>query len=143
MERGREPGLTLAQSGQQVPLRTWAEEILGACLQVAKVIDAVCGGDDHAAAVAEQQRKVERPELTPSARVLAAMRDQGVPFFRFALTQSETQQRWFAERPLPAERNSELISLSEQSLRDQAQIESSETESFDSYLKRYIELPAA
>lgn len=143
VERGREPGLTLAQSGQQVPLRTWAEDILGACMQVANVIDAVCGDDDHAAAVAEQQRKVERPELTPSAKVLAAMRDQGVPFFRFALTQSETQQRWFAERPLPAERNGELVSLSEQSLRDQAQIESSETESFDSYLKRYIELPAA
>ena len=143
VERGREPGLTLARDGKQVPLRTWAEEILRSCMEVAKVIDAVAGSDDHAAAVAEQQRKVEEPELTPSARVLAAMRDQGEPFFRFALDQSATQQRWFAERPLPAERHRELTALGDQSLRAQAQIEQSETERFDSYLRRYIELPGA
>ena len=140
---GREPDLTLTANGAPVRLRAWADDILCACEQVADVLDAVAEGDHHADAVAQQRRKVERPELTPSARLLAVMREQQTPFFRFALEQSEAHRHWFAERPLSAKRAGELAALSDQSQAAQAQLENSETEDFDSYLKRYIQLPEA
>ena len=143
VERGRQPDLTLAANSAQVRLRTWADDILGGCSQVADAIDAAAGSDDHAAAVAQQRRKVERPGRTPSGRVLAAMRDQRAPFFRFALNQSATHRRWFATRPLPAPRSSELATISEQSRTAQARLENAEAEDFDSYLARYLKLPAA
>ena len=124
-------------------MRTWADDILGGCSQVADAIDAAAGSDDHAVAVAQQRRKVERPGRTPSVRVLAAMRDQRAPFFRFALNQSATHRRWFATRPLPAPRSSELATISEQSRTAQARLENAEADDFDSYLTRYLKLPAA
>ena len=58
VERGREPGLTLATENGGVPAARWASELLQHCAQVAVEIDAVTGNDDHASAVAEQRRKV-------------------------------------------------------------------------------------
>ena len=140
---GRQPQLTLAAGTDQVSLDTWAEEILSGCAAVADAIDAVAEGGEHVEAVAQQRQKVKQPQYTPSARVLAAMREQQLSFFRFALQQSAEHCRWFLARPLPPERERELAEISAQSKAGQARIEQAETEDFDSYLKRFLELPAA
>ena len=139
VERGRLAGLTLASAAGEVPLATWAEDILEDCARVAQTIDAAAGNDLHGSAVALQRRKVANPELTPSARILAALRGQA-PFFHFALQQSAAHQRWFAQAPLCAGRRAELEAISERSLYTQAQVESADAEDFDAYLQRYMQL---
>ena len=141
VERGRLAGLTLASGTGTVPLAAWAEDVLDACERVAEIMDAAAGNDLHSAAVALQRRKVADAELTPSARILAAMRGRA-PFFRFALQQSAAHQRRFAEHPLAAGRRAELEAVSAQSLRDQEQAESADAEDFDAYLQRYMQLAA-
>lgn len=140
VERGREPGLSLATGDGERFLREWADELLRRCERVAGEIDASTGGSEHRAAVSMQKAKVEDPALTPSARILAAMREHDVPFFRFALARSAGHRDWFAARPLATERTSELNAASERSLADQRRLEATDSESFDAYLRRFLRL---
>ena len=140
VERGREPGISLATGDGERGLRGWANELLRRCRLVAGEIDAVAGNGDHSAAVSLQQEKVEEPMLAPSARILAAMSRRSVPFFRFALEHSAEHRGWFAARPLGAERAAELSAASEQSLAEQRRLEAADSESFDEYLGRFLRL---
>ena len=140
VERGREPGLRLNDGGRGVPLVTWAGRLLGQCARVANEIDAVTGAADHAEAVDHQRRKVAEPESTPSARVLNALRRQRVPFFRFAMNQSAAHRGYFEARPLGPQRHKELTAMSEESLAAQARMEAGDRETFEAYLRRFLEL---
>ncbi|MCY3839449.1 MAG: glutamate--cysteine ligase [Gammaproteobacteria bacterium] len=140
VERGREPGLELTDGGVGVPLVAWAGRLLDQCVRVAHEVDAATGVANHVEAVELQRRKVDEPELTPSARVLNALRQQRVPFFRFAMNQSAAHRGHFEERPLSPERHKELTAMSEESLAAQARMEASDRETFEAYLKRFLEL---
>ena len=140
VERGREPGLQLDHGGVHLPLATWAGRLLDECARVAEEIDAVTGRAHHVDAVDLQRRKVLEPELTPSARVLNALRQQRVPFFRFAMNQSAAHRGYFEERPLGTERMKELTAMSAESLAVQARVEGGDRETFEEYLERFLEL---
>ncbi|MYJ74967.1 MAG: glutamate--cysteine ligase, partial [Gammaproteobacteria bacterium] len=140
VERGREPGLTLADGGAGVPMATWAGQLLTECARVASEIDAVTGNAAHMDSVERQRAKIAEPDLTPSARVLNALRQQRVPFFRFAMNQSAAHRGYFEERPLRPERQKELTAMSEESLAAQVRIENADRETFDQYLKRFLAL---
>ena len=140
VERGREPGLELIDGGVGVPLASWAGRLLDQCVRVAEEVDAVTGIANHAEAVDLQRRKVAEPELTPSARVLNALRQQRVPFFRFAMNQSAAHRGYFEEHPLSPERHKQFTAMSEESLAAQARMEAGDRETFEAYLKRFLEL---
>ena len=140
VERGREPGLTLAAENGPVPAARWGSELLDQCALVAVEIDAVTGNDDHAAAVAAQRRKILTPSATPSARVLASLRELELPFARFAMQRSIAHRDGFAEPPLAEERLAELAATSEASLAEQARLEAADSVPFDAYLARFLEL---
>lgn len=140
VERGREPGLTLAAGNERVSAVRWASELLDHCAEVAVEIDAVTGNGDHAAAVAEQRRKVLEPSATPSARVLSSLRELKLPFARFAMQRSSAHRAAFTESPLTVERLAELTVMSESSLAEQARLEAADSLPFDEYLARYLRL---
>lgn len=140
VERGREPGIELIEGGTRVPLARWAGQLLDQCSRIADEMDAAAGARDHADTVDRQRRKVVEPDLTPSARVLHALRQQRVPFFRFAMNQSAAHRDYFEERPLDPERQREFITLREESLAAQAKMEDAHRETFDQYLKRFLAL---
>ena len=140
VERGREPGLTLAADTGPVPVVRWASDLLDQCAEVAVEIDAVTGNCDHAAAVAEQRRKVAAPTATPSARVLSSLRELKLPFARFAMHRSNVHRDGFTVPPLAAERLAELTAMSEASLAEQARLEAADSLPFDAYVARYLEL---
>ena len=140
VERGREPGLTLAAGTRPLPAVRWASELLDHCAEVAAEIDAVTGNGDHGAAVAAQRRKVLAPEATPSARVLSSLRERKLPFARFAMQRSRAHRDGFTVPPLAVERLAELTAMSEASLSEQARLEAADSVPFDAYLARYLKL---
>lgn len=142
VERGRQPNLVLRSNAGPVPLSVWAGAILERCHRVAWEIDAVAGEGGHVDAVALQRRKLQDPNRTPSARVLSALRRQGVPFAEFVLRQSSAHRAWCEQRPLPAARFNELAAMSGASLRQQARLEDADRDAFDTYLERYLQLGA-
>lgn len=143
VERGREPGLTLDTEDGGVAAARWASELLDHCAEVAVEIDAVTGNDDHAAAVAEQRHKILTPSATPSARVLASLRELELPFARFAMQRSVAHRDGFDANPLTTERLAELTAMSEASLAEQARLEAADSVPFDAYLARFLKLRSA
>jgi glutamate--cysteine ligase len=140
VELGRRPGLMLRKTSGPVTREAWSREILEGCRPLAELLDQASGGDAYIHAWEEQRRKVENPDLTPSARILEIMRNQSIPFFRFALNQSIAHKGYFDEHRLRDQQLAEYRRQAEQSLDEQARIEAADVLDFDSYLASYLAL---
>ena len=136
--RGREPGFDLLRHGRTTPLRDWAGEILDGMAGVAEWLDQGENGSPYGDAVASQRAVVADPELTPSARMLAEMRERGEGFFEFARRQSETFRESYLKRGLSPERRALFEAEAQRSLAAQAAIEAAESESFEAFLAAYF-----
>jgi glutamate--cysteine ligase len=136
---GRDPTLVLQRRrAPALPLRHWAEEILGQLQPVCELLD--IGGEErfYAAALAEQWVALADPERTPSARMLAEMHASGENFFRCAQRLSKQHRRFFESPPLAEERTRFFIEAAERSWREQREIEAADDMSFDEFLNRYF-----
>ncbi len=143
VERGREPGLELDQgngSSSLTPLTSWAGNLLNDCADIALQLDEANGTSDYSQALEEQRSKVADPDQTPSAKVLAAMRDQSVPFFRFTMQQALSHAQHFLDQPLTAEEQTHFENLVDESFRSQQAIEAADTRTFGEFLEEYISL---
>lgn len=137
VKEGRRPGLHLQRQGQPVLLRDWAQELLERIRPLAELLDRANGGDSHQAALRAQQAKVEDPALTPSARVLAALRENGESFRSFALRQSRMHAENFRARPLSEGERQTFETQARTSLQEQAELERSDVGDFDGFVAAY------
>lgn len=139
--RGRDPHLMLSRNGKKIHLKKWAAEIMEAMAGVCELLDE---GDDckrYAESLSMQAEKVQDPDRTPSARMLAEMRAQGEGFFHFALRMSQQHQAYFRGLSPNPEKEAEFVRLAEQSWLRQREIEASDEETFSAYLQRYFAQP--
>jgi glutamate--cysteine ligase len=134
---GRRPQLELMRKGQRILMRDWAAQIMLDIDQTAAALDAAQGGDEHAQAVAAQRAKLADATLTPSARVLQAMRENQQGWLEFGLAQSAKHAADFLARPLDAEATRHFEALARASLEEQARRECSDTESFEDFVAAY------
>ncbi|HEY3646160.1 MAG TPA: glutamate--cysteine ligase [Gammaproteobacteria bacterium] len=136
--RGREPGLELERDAQGIRLKDWGLEITSDLIPLCRLLD----GDDPArpygSSLEAQRAALEDPDRTPSARVLRDMRERGESFFSFAKRLSEQHRECFLAHPLPATTQARMTDQAQESLREQAAIEASDTLSFEEYLHRYF-----
>jgi glutamate--cysteine ligase len=135
---GRKPGLELARNGQKIPLRDWAHEILATMQPVCAVLDGDNTDQPYTRALQLQQQRADNPDLTPSAQLLAAMRDNAQPFASFAVSQSAAHAHYFGQQPLAAVRNQEFTDMAAQSHDKQRCIESQPQLPFAEFLHRYF-----
>jgi glutamate--cysteine ligase len=142
VELGRKPGMTLTRGGREVPMHDWATTLLNEMRPIADLLDDVAGDDDHRDTWIEQRARIEDPDRTPSARILASMRKARVPFFRFAMNQSIMHKGFFVANPLSEEKVAYFESLAERSITAQHDIEAADAESLDEYLARYMAAPS-
>jgi len=142
VETGRKPGVTLARGGQEIELTTWAQKLLHECGPIADLLDRTHGGTAYRAALTEQATRVEDPETTPSARILATMRKARIPFFRFAMNQSIQHKGYFDANPLDADKVERFEELAAQSFADLRAIEAADSESLDEFLEHYMAPPS-
>jgi glutamate--cysteine ligase len=137
--RGRDPDLTLAHRGRLDSLADWAREILAGVMAVAELIDRAETGDSYVAAVREMGRLVSDPDLTPSARILAELKDSAASFFEFGMAAARGHKSYFMmTEPIPAERHILLEREATESLKKQRAMEASDTLSFAEYVARYF-----
>lgn len=137
VKRGREPGLQLRRSGQTITLLNWGMQLLEKMRPVAELLDRVNGHQQHVASLSQQLAKLRQPELTPSARVLQAIREHNKSFKQFALAQSTHFADYFRARPLDDAKTSYYSQLAAQSLQEQVKMESEQTGSFDEFIEDY------
>lgn len=137
VREGRRPGLALARGGQPVALARWAGELLDGIARAAEVLDASHGGAAFEAAVTLQRAKVADPALTPSARVLASLREQRIGFAEFGRRQSLAHADHFRLHPLPDTALAAYRARAEHSLAEQAAIEAADSLPFDAFVEEY------
>lgn len=136
--QGRDPGFRLLRDGEQLPLRDVALGILESMWPICELLDQFEGENLYQDALEDQLAKANEPSLTPSARMLREMRDNGESFYQFARRLSNMHHRYFLERRLPPQREAELERLAVQSLADQERLEAGDQVDFDQFLNDYF-----
>jgi glutamate--cysteine ligase len=135
---GRTPGFRLLRGGREIPLRDWAEELIGAMRGVAEILDADDPLKSYTRSLDAREAAIADPECTPSARILAEMRRNGESFAAYALRLSRQHAARWRERPLSAGLAERFHREAEVSWAEQRRIEAADTLSFDEFLQGYF-----
>jgi glutamate--cysteine ligase len=138
--RGREPGLVLEHwRGGERPLADWAREILAGCAVQAEALDAAHGGDAYRTALRRVAARLDDPALCPSARVLAAMKqDFGDSHIAFVRRQSDITRSALLALDFPEALQRRFETMAADSLAEQARIEAADTMDFEEFRRFYI-----
>jgi glutamate--cysteine ligase len=136
--KGREPALVLPHRGASVPLREWALALCRAIGDVGEVLDAGSADGPYRRAVHKQIEAVREPDRTPSARMLAEMRDTHEGFYDFARRMSQRHHNYFLGLPADGERFRVLEESVRRSLDEQRRLEESDDIPFNEFLRRYF-----
>ena len=78
------------------------------------------------------------PELTPSARMIAEMKDNDMGFFHYAQRMSKRHYQYYKNQPLSEEKIHFFEKLTRQSLQEQKRAEEQDNISFDEFLENYF-----
>lgn len=134
---GRQPGLRLRHQGEEITLQTWGEKLLDKILPMAILLDRQSQSTEHQDSLTLQHEKLQDPEITPSAKVLAEIRRHQNSFSQFALAQSLHFANDFKNHPPSAEVIAYFEQLATSSMAEQAEMEASQTGSFDEFIEDY------
>jgi glutamate--cysteine ligase len=136
---GRSPELALVISGIGKPLTEWGREICRQLAPICHLLDRDDPSRSYTAALELQAAKLEDSALTPSARILVEMRQEGESFFQFARRMSQQHREYFtALPPMSPARLAQFETEAERSLQAQQQLEADDAEPFEDYLARYF-----
>ncbi len=137
--RGREPGLTLNRNGSEFSMKDWARELLDAMQGLCELLDHGESARPYTAALEQQRAKIDDVERSPSARLLAEMRQTGETFCDLALRMSKLHKDYFLGLYPPNEsRLAEFAAEARESHAAQARIEAGDKMDFDTYLADYL-----
>ena len=138
-KQGRNPAFRLLRDGKEVRLQDWASEIVTKVLAIAEMIDKHDGDDSYAAAVRLQQKFIDNPEATLSARIVAELENTGSSFFEFALGMARCHSDYFSSiAPLRESQATLLANEAAESVQRQKNIEAADEISLDEYLQQYF-----
>jgi glutamate--cysteine ligase len=137
VKEGRRPGLQLQQQGLAIGLKEWGVNLIHAFRPVAHLLDQQHGKAEHQNALEFQLSKLNDPDCTPSARVLADLSKFGDSYADFGLHKSQQHAEFFRSRPPEAQTIAEYEQLAQKSLKDQADIERNQTGSLDEFITAY------
>jgi len=137
--KGRQPGLDLSRDGKKISLQDWASELCQNMKPVAGLLDRSNYCENYFSSVKSQIASVYDPDLTPSARMLADMREHEEGFYHHAKRMSEHHYQYYKNHSLPDEKIESFKKSATESIAMQHQIEAEDNISFDQYLKSYFE----
>ncbi len=139
VREGRRPWLMLDYHGYERPLKDWGLELLGEIERCAALFDQAHGNSLYQQAVGAQRRRMLDARLTPSARVLQALREQRGGFFQFARQLAARQAGWLRQQPLDAAGTAAFARMAAESHAAQQAIEASDRVSFDAFVDCYMQ----
>ena len=136
--RGRDPAVVLQRNGHTQRLKAWAAEITESMQGISELLDEGEPDRPYTKALALQQEAIRDADRTPSARVLAEMRDARENFFQFAMRLSRQHKAYFKTLPPEDAKQQYFIEEAEKSWQRQLDIEATDHISFDEYLRQYF-----
>lgn len=139
---GREPGLDLKRDNsageEKISLQDWASELCNRMKPVASLFDRANHCENYFSSVKSQFASVFDPDLTPSARMLEAMRENDEGFFHHAQRMSKHHCHYYKNLPMSETKKQFFEGMAKQSIADQKKMEAEDTVSFDTFLEEYF-----
>jgi glutamate--cysteine ligase len=136
--RGRDPKLKLSDKGQAVSFQHWALRLCEEMQEICEVLDKGNDNKPYTQALSKQTEVVRHSELTSSARMLSAMRDQKLSITELVLQKSDEYTRYFQNATLEASVKKSFDSQVEASLEQQERLDTMTEIPFDKYLNNYF-----
>ncbi len=137
--QGRKPGLQLERNGRTIPMQEWALEILAGMQSVCEILDEDRADKPYTKALQVQTSRVLDPGLTPSARMLEALKDHNSQSFDcLGLTKSLEHAACFNGKRVDEIFDRQFTDMAQQSLAKQAELEHKPQPDFDDFLKHYF-----
>jgi len=130
---GRKPGLKLMHQGQSTSLKKCGEDLCKKIESCAQLLSR-----DHSNAVNDIARRINNPDLTPSAVTLIQMKDRSQGFFDYINSFSKKYRRDFLSNEVDQQHFNYLDKQAQFSCEKQAEIERSDNVSFDQFLVDYF-----
>jgi glutamate--cysteine ligase len=137
--RGREPGLNLERDGRQLPLASWAHEILDGMTGLCELLDEGDATKPYMTALKLQQEKIADVDRTPAARLLRELTTTGDSFFDLGLRMSRTHKDYMLSLPVNEARQAEFAAEAGESAEKQRALEANQTGTFEAYLADWFE----
>ncbi len=133
---GRDPAFELMRHGEPVLLSKWGTELIAQLKPLAEILDGKHQTKDYSSALASMEQRMLDSSLTPSAKILAAMKENGQSFTHFANQQADKINQQYASDINPV-RTEFWHNAAKDSLTKQREIEDSDLVRFNQYLADY------
>lgn len=137
---GRQPGLLLQRDGEEVTLQDWLLEVLEDMRPLAQYLDSALRSTQYGDVLDQMETRARDPELTPSARALAALQDAKQDFWEWGLEQSLILEQKLKTTELSAETLRYFDERVQASLRSFADEDREPDISYETFLKDYFRL---
>jgi len=137
--KGRHPDLCLTVENNCVPLGEIAHKILAEIAPFAKMLDNTYSTSEHSIVIEKLTRELNNLDETFSGQIVKEIEAKKQGFFPFALSLSEQHKKEFVDHPLSKERLSFYENIANQSHQKTADIESSDSISFEAFLDSYYQ----
>lgn len=135
---GRKPDVELVRKGEIITLQNWARDILNSMQPICEALDANEQNSPYSQSLNLQRELVENPDLTPSAKMLAAMQTAEKPFSCFTVNQSAKLAKFFSSQSLDENVRQEFKKLAVQSHEKQREFEAAPQLPFEQFLQNYF-----
>ncbi|MCE9679160.1 glutamate--cysteine ligase [Shewanella sp. AS1] len=135
---GRRPGLQLNRSGQSVDIKTWLNDLFTELATLAEFLDAEDENQHYQQALTYWHQAVADPGKTLSGRVLNQLVVEGEDHNAWVKNLSLRYTQLLREYSLSPEIEQAFRGAAEESLQQQAQLEASNSVSFEQYLADYF-----
>jgi glutamate--cysteine ligase len=136
--RGRDPKLQLNDNGRDKSVKVWGNELFEEMQSVAELLDNAYGGVKYTQALANEQKKLIDPSLTPSAKLLDCVVNQDQSLTKMALQQAQDYRQQLLDRDYQVYSGLYFTEAAKKSHQEQKVIESSDQLDFDSFLSDYF-----
>jgi len=134
---GRDPETLLLNGTEEVALPDWGLSLIAAMGPVAERLDKAHQSTSYSQALATMQQRLEDQQTTPAATLLREMSENNETYFAMAMRKACEQRDYFCAQAPSAETMARYAHLAAESRRQQAEIEASDSLSFDEFLAAY------
>ncbi|MCF8200240.1 MAG: glutamate--cysteine ligase [Sulfuritalea sp.] len=136
VNHGRQPDLSLLVHNREQSFRPIARALFDDMQPFAQMLDVAYGGNNYAATLDRLRARIDHPETTPSAQVLAAATEHN-GLSKFALKKSLQHHASLLTQQLNAATLKKFEESAQVSLVEQQRLESLPQEPFEDYVARY------
>ncbi|MBX2808977.1 MAG: glutamate--cysteine ligase [Cellvibrionaceae bacterium] len=136
---GRHPALSLYHFGKQRKLRSWGKAVIDSCSAIAELLDEDEGDGLYSQALQREARKLDDESRTPAGRIIDALHEQDITFYRWAMNAAQRNRDYFLHRPLSREKQQAYQQIAQQSQDQQRQMEQDDALAFDDFIRSYYE----